>query len=62
MPKDSLSAHKGLMANWPHHNILAVSLGKEEVASPGVVEEKCERIVRFEVIWDDFGNNLYPET
>jgi hypothetical protein len=60
MPKESLSAHKGLMANWPHHNIPAVFFGK--VASLGVVEEKCERIVHFEVIWDYFGNDSYPET
>jgi hypothetical protein len=55
VPKDSLSA------KWHHHNIPAVFFGKEEVASLGVVDEKCERIVRFEVAWDYFGNDPHPE-
>lgn len=43
------------MANWPHHNIPAVFEKEEEVGSLGVVEEKSERIVRFEVIRDYLG-------
>ena len=42
--------------------ILAIFLGKEEMALLGVVEEKYDRIMRFEVIRDYFGNNSYPET
>lgn len=63
MSKDSLSAHKGLMADLPHHNIPTVFLGKEkEVVSLVVVEEKYEKTVRFEAVWDYFETNSYPET
>jgi hypothetical protein len=63
MDAKSLSAHKGLMADLPHHNILTVFLGKEkEVAPLGVVEGKYEKTVRFEAVWDYFESNSYPET
>jgi hypothetical protein len=42
-------------------SIPGVFLGKEEIASMGVIEKKCERIMRFGVIGDCFGNNSYPE-
>jgi hypothetical protein len=32
---------------------------EEQVASPRVVEEECEGVVFFGVLWDDSGENPY---
>lgn len=32
---------------------------EEQVASPRVVEEECEGVVFFGVLWDDFGEDPY---
>jgi hypothetical protein len=35
---------------------------EEQVASPRVVEEECEGVMLFRVLWDDFGEDPYYQT